>query len=573
MDLQTLRHSTAHVLAAAIKKLYPMAKLGIGPNVENGFYYDFGNLDIKEEDFEAIEKEMKEITKKDDKFVKIKKTRKEAEKILAKEDFKLDLLKDLKDDDITFYESGDFIDLCKGPHLKSTKEIKAFKLLKISGAYWKGDQNNAMLTRIYGTAFENEKELKDYLELLEQAESRNHVRLGKDLDLFVFSDVIGKGLPLLTPKGALIKRLLQEFVMAEETRRGYQFTDTPVLTRTELYKISGHLDHFRESMFIFKIGNEEMALRPMTCPHQFMIYKSKLRSYKELPIRYAEFANLFRNEASGELHGLTRVRQFCLADAHIICMQEQIEKEFENVLDLIQFIMNTLGMKGYWYRFSKWDMANKKKYVNNPKAWGETQAIMKKILDKLKLKYVEAEGEAAFYGPKLDIQMKNVYGKEDTIFTVQIDFAMPERFDMTYEGEDGRKHRPFVVHRSSIGCFERTMAMLIEQYAGKFPLWLSPVQVKILSINERNIEFANDVERKLKENGIRVEANYKTETIQKKVRDAQLEKVPLMITMGDKEVEKKTLAVRTSDGKVKFDVKLDDFIKEVNLKIKEKSLE
>ncbi|MAG47219.1 threonine--tRNA ligase [archaeon] len=556
-NLEKLRHSSAHLLAQAIKSLYPKVKLGVGPVIENGFYYDFDNLEIKESDFNKIENKMRGIIKRNYKFVKSKKQRKAAEKILKDEPYKLELLKGLKNNDITFYQDGDFVDLCKGPHVNSSKDVKFFKLTKIAGAYWKGDSKNKMLTRIYGTAFHNENELKDYLKLEAEAEEKNHVNLGKRLGLFVIDETIGKGLPLLTPKGTTIRRVLERFIQDEEIKRGYQYTRTPVLAKSDLYKISGHIDHFRDDMFIFDANGEEFALRPMTCPHQFMIYKSELRSYRDLPIKYAEIADLFRNEKTGELHGLIRVRQFSLADAHIFCRDDQVEKEFENVLDLIQYVMKTLGFKDYWYRFSKWDPKDKKKYVNNPKAWKNTQKIMKNIVDKLKLKYVEADGEAAFYGPKLDIQMRNVFGKEDTVFTVQIDFALPEKFELTYEGEDGKKHRPIVIHRSSIGCLERTIAMLIEHTGGNFPLWLSPTQIRILTINDKNIKFANEVLDKLSEEGLRVELNDRNESIPKKVRDAQVEKIPIVITIGDKEQKNKKLAVRTLNGKVKFNVNIN----------------
>lgn len=372
----------------------------------------------------------------------------------------------------------------------------------------------------------------------------DHIKLGKELDLFVQSDVIGRGLPLLTPKGATLKRILRRFIVDEEIKRGYQFTETPVMAKTELYKISGHLNHFRESMFIFNINDEELALRPMTCPHQFMIYKSRPRSYRELPIRYAEIANLFRNEQTGEMHGLMRLRQFTLADAHIICMPEQLEEEFEKVLDLVRFVMKCLGFDNYWYRFSKWDPKNKEKYIDNSKAWGESQEMMKKIIDKLGLKYEEAEDEAAFYGPKLDIQMKNVFGKEDTIFTVQIDFALPEKFDMNYEGADGQKHRPMIIHRSCIGALERTMAMLIEFYQGKFPVWLSPVQTIIVPVGEKFNEYGNKILEKLKQAGIRVEIDLNNETLGKKIVNAEKQKVPYVLVVGEKEMKDDSVSVR-----------------------------
>ncbi len=390
---------------------------------------------------------------------------------------------------------------------------------------------------------------------------KSNVELGRELDLYTVNEIIGSGLPLLTPKGATIRRELERFIVDEELKRGYGYTVTPIMAKSDLYKISGHWQHYKEFMFSLNVGNEVFALRPMTCPFQFVIYKSKIRSYKDLPIRYAEISNLFRNEKSGELMGLTRLRQFTLADAHIICRPDQLEDEFEKVIDLVKYVMKTLDIKDIWYRFSKWDPKNKEKYIDNPKAWETSQKSMKKILDKLKMKYVEAENEAAFYGPKLDIQYKNIFGKEDTLITVQIDFALPEKFDLTYVGEDSKSCRPIVIHRSSIGCLERTMAYILEKTQGSLPLWLSPVQVKVITINDRNIPFAKDVFSKLKEKGIRAELNEDAETISKKVRDAQLEKANYIVTIGDKEVEKKKLAVRTRAGEVKFDVDVDDFVK------------
>lgn len=557
--LETLRHSASHVLAQAVKKLYPEVKLGIGPAIAEGFYYDFEKDEpFSSEDLKNIEKEMQKIIDANYKFEKMEKSKAEAKELLKDEPYKLDLLKDIEKP--TFYKDGSFIDLCSGPHVESTGKIKAFKLLRSSAAYWRGDAKNKQLQRIYGTAYESKDGLKEYLDMLKVAEEQNHIKLGKELDLFVTSEVVGQGLPLLTPKGATLRRILQRFIEDEELRRGYQYTSTPVLAKSDLYKMSGHLDHYRDSMFVFEANGEEMVLRPMTCPHQFMIYKSRLRSYRELPLRYAEVANLFRNEASGELHGLIRIRQFTLADAHIICTPEQLQDEFEGVLDLIKYVMDCLGFKNYWYRFSKWDPKRKDKYIDNPTAWDESQRTMKKILDKMKLEYKEADGEAAFYGPKLDIQMKNLFGKEDTIFTVQIDFALPERFDMSYEGADNKKHRPMVIHRSSIGCLERTMAMLIEQYAGKFPLWLSPVQVKVLTMNENVVSHAKKVMGAMALKGLRVELDDRSETIGRKVRDAQLEKVNYIVTIGEKEVEKDVLAVRDREGKVTFGVKPAEFI-------------
>ncbi|PIS13274.1 MAG: threonine--tRNA ligase [Candidatus Tagabacteria bacterium CG09_land_8_20_14_0_10_41_14] len=398
---------------------------------------------------------------------------------------------------------------------------------------------------------------------------KDHIKLGKELDLFVQSDIVGRGLPLLTPKGATIKRALRNFIEEEEIKRGYQYTETPVMAKTELYKISGHLDHFRESMFIFNVGNEEMALRPMTCPHHFIIYKSRPRSYKELPLRYAELAELFRNEQTGEMHGLIRVRQFTLADAHIFCAPKQLGEEFKNVLDLIQYVMKCLGFKNHWYRFSKWNPKDKKKYIDNKKAWEESQKTMKAILDEMKLEYKEAEGEAAFYGPKLDIQMKNVFGKEDTIFTIQIDFALPERFDLIYEGQDGKKHRPMIIHRSSIGALERTMAMLLEYYQGSLPIWLSPVQALVTPISEKFNDYGQKVLAEFKQAALRAEIDSSNETLSKKILNSQKQKIPYILIVGEKERENNSVAVR-SRKRDEGQMNIKDFIKHIKKEVEEK---
>ncbi|MCW4026372.1 MAG: threonine--tRNA ligase, partial [Candidatus Bathyarchaeota archaeon] len=504
--VEVFRHSTAHLMAHAITRLYKKAVITIGPVVEEGFYYDIDHKPFTKEDLEKIEAEMKKIA--DEKLPIERKvlSKKAALDLFKKNKYKVELIEHLDDSEtVSVYSQGDFTDLCRGPHLLHTGKIKAFKLTKVAGAYWRGDAKNAQLTRVYGVSFPDKKLLKEYLAMREEAERRDHAKLGKALDLFVTSDIVGKGLPLLTPKGTTIRRILQRWIEDEEIKRGYEFTRTPVMAKSDLYKLSGHLDHYRESMFVFETNGEEICLRPMTCPHQFMIYKSQTRSYRDLPMKYAEIADLFRNEQSGELHGLIRIRQFSLADAHIFCMPDQLEDEFEKVLELIKHIMDTLGFKDYWYMFSKWDPDDKDKYIDNPPAWEQSQRIMKRILDKLDLEYVEVDGEAAFYGPKCDIQMRNVWGKEETMFTVQIDFALPERFDLVYEGEDGQKHRPMVIHRSSIGCLERTMALLIEHYAGRFPLWLSPVQVKLLPVADRHHKYCEDLKKKLEKAGLRVE--------------------------------------------------------------------
>lgn len=575
-DLGALWHSTSHVMADAVKRIWPDVKLAIGPSIEEGFYYDFDKKEpFKPEDLDKIEAEMRKIIGQNLEFKHSLVDRKEAEKMLKGQPYKLELLKELKDKKVSFYKHGDFIDMCAGPHVEKTGKIGAFKLLRTSASYWRGDSSKPVLQRIYGISFSSKQELDNFLKQKEEAEKRDHSKLGRELDLFITHPAIGKGLPLLTPKGATIKRILQRWVEDEEIKRGYQFTSTPILSKTDLYKISGHLDHYKDKMFIFKTPEgEEMALRPMTCPYQFMIYKSRQRSYKDLPIKYSETSTLCRYEQSGELHGLVRIWQFTLADAHVICMPDQIEEEFEKVLDLIRYINKTLGLtenQDYWYRFSKWDPKDKSKYIDNPKAWNESQRILKKILDKNKLKYDEVDGDAAFYGPKLDVQMKNVWGKEDTVFTVQIDFALPERFDMKYTDKDNKEVRPMVIHRSSIGCYERTMAMLIEKYAGNFPTWLSPVQVKIMNLTDDNLKYSKKVEEKLREANIRIETDYNANTIQSKIRNAQLEKIPYMLVIGGKEEAAGTVAVRTRDGKVKYGVKTEDFIKDILKEIEDKS--
>jgi threonyl-tRNA synthetase len=576
---EILRHSTAHVLAAAVLKLFPKGQLGVGPATEDGFYHDFDLPNkISPEDLPKIEKEMKEIIKKDLPFKKINRPIDEAVKEAKKKKltYRLELIEDLKkqgEKTVSFYQTGDFINLCKGPHLKSTGQInfKAFKLTKLAGAYWKGDEKNKMLTRIYGVVFENEKELKDYLKQQEEAEKRDHRKLGKELDLFIFSDLVGKGLPLLTPKGAIIRQELEKFIIEEETKRGYLRTYTPDLAKVELYKKSGHWQHYQESMYPpMNIDGEDYVLRPMTCPHQFMIYASRPRSYRELPLRYAEIAKQYRKEQSGELSGLIRVMAFSLADAHIICRPDQVENEFKGVVELIQFVMETLGISDYWYRFSKWDPKDKKKYVNKPKEWRETQAQMKRILDKLKAKYVEAKGEAAFYGPKLDIQLKNVNGKDETAFTVQIDFDLPEKFDLTFIDEKGNKKRPTVIHRSSIGCLERTMAFLIEYYAGAFPVWLAPVQAQLVPVSQKFNKYGEKIKKQLREEGVRVELNDSDETLGRKIREGELQKIPYLLIVGEKERRTDSIAVRDRKKGDLGPMKINKFIEKIKEEIEKK---
>ncbi len=576
-QIEVKRHSLSHILAMAVSELWPEVKFAIGPAAENGFYYDFdfGEEKVNEEDLKKIEKKMNHLVKQNIKFEKEEVSANEAiaKEKNRKQKYKVELIEDLKGDGktkVSYYKSGNFEDLCSGPHVESTKEINkgSFKLNKIAGAYWKGDEKNKMLTRIYGLAFETNEELKKHIEMMKEAAERDHRKLGSELDLFVTSKLVGSGLPLLTPKGSIIRQELERFIVDEETKRGYHRTYTPDLAKVDLYKKSGHWDHFKEDMYpSMEIEGDEYVLRPMTCPHQFMIYNSRPRSYKELPIRYAEIAKLYRREQSGELSGLIRVMSFSLVDAHIICRPDQLEKEFEDVVDLVQYGMKALGIEDYSYRFSKWDPNNKEKYIDDPESWHKSQGSMKKILDKMKLEYVEAEDEAAFYGPKLDVQMRNVNGKEDTAFTVQIDFAMPDRFDMSYIDKNDKKVRPMVIHRSSIGCLERTMAFLIERYAGKFPVWLSPVQVKIISVGEGHIEHCHKLAGELREGGVRVEVDDHSETVGNKIRKATQEKVPYVLVIGDKELKSEKLSVRDRGQNDTREISKKDFIDEIKEKI------
>ena len=565
--LDILRHSAAHVMALAVKRIYPESKLAYGPSTDDGFYYDFDDVSFNDDDIKAIEAEVKKIIKEKVHFNRHVVSRSEALEIFKDEPYKLERISDLPDDEIiTYYESGDLIDLCRGPHLMHSGAIKAFKVMRLAAAYWKGDSNNKMLQRVYGTAFADKKDMKEFLEMRAKAEANDHNKLGRELDLFVTDKRVGKGLPLLTPRGTTLKRTLIRFVEDEEIQRGYEYTATPFMATSELYKVSGHWDLYKDGMFILgdpeseKEDEELLSLRPMTCPHQYIIYNRKPHTYKELPKKYAETSTLFRNEASGSMHGLIRVRQFTLSEGHIMCRPDQIEDEFEKVLDLINYFMKTLDLKDYTYRFSKWDPNNTQKYINNPAAWEESQSILKRILDRSGMPYTEEEGEAAFYGPKLDIQMKNVWGKEDTIITVQLDYALAERFDMKYIDKDGSEKRPVIIHRSSIGCYERTMALLIEQYGGRFPFWLAPQQIQILTINDACHPAAEALKNKLVRAGLKADVDSRSETLKKKVRTAQLMQIPVILTIGEKEVENDTVSIRTLDGTVVQDVKVDDFI-------------
>lgn len=571
-------HTSSHILAQAVKRLFPSVKLAIGPSIENGFYYDFDiETPFSQDDLKNIEEEIKKICKEGLEIEKFVLSRDEAIKLMEErgETYKVELINDIPDGcEISFYKQGEFEDLCAGPHLFNTKNIKSIKLLSATGAYWRGNENNKMLTRVYGISFPKASMLNEYLEMLEEAKKRDHNKIGRELEFFTTNEFIGQGLPLLMPKGAKLMQILQRFVEDEEEKRGYVLTRTPTFAKSDLYRISGHWDHYRDGMFI--LGDEEkdsevFALRPMTCPFQFMIYKATQKSYRDLPIRYGETAILSRNEASGEMHGLIRVRQFTLSDGHIICTPEQLEDEFKNSLDLVKYIMECIGInEDVTYRFSKWDKNNKEKYIGEEELWEQTQSNMKQILDKLEVNYVEADGEAAFYGPKLDIQFKNVHGKEDTIITIQIDFSLAERFDMVYIDSDGKKKHPMIIHRSSIGCYERTIAMLIEKYAGALPVWLSPVQVRVLPISDKFNNYGEKVTNELKKLGIRAECDYRYEKIGYKIRQGQLEKIPYLLIVGEKEESNSEVSVRDRKDGDKGSMNLDLFISLIMEKIQSK---
>lgn len=546
------RHTCAHILAQAVRNIYPTVQLAIGPAVDNGFYYDFDfKTPITQADFEKIEAEMKSIIKANLPITRIECSREEAGERIAKmkQIYKAELLADIPEGEtISFYQQGDFIDLCSGPHLTSTGKIKAFKLTSLTGAYWRGNEKNKMLTRIYGTCFEKKADLDEYIQKLEEAKLRDHNKVGREMGLFMTDENIGQGLPLIMPKGARIIQIMQRFVEDEEQKRGYLLTKTPIMTKNNLFITSGHWDHYKDKMFYIgdeDVDDEILCLRPMTCPFQFTIYKNGLKSYRDLPVRYAETAIEFRKEASGEMHGLTRIRQFTLSDGHIVCTPDQLESEFQGAVDLIKYLIGILGLQDdVSYRFSRWDPKDPDKYVGNAEDWDKVETAMQTILNDLHIDYTEAWGEAAFYGPKLDVQGKNVHGKEDTLFTVQIDFSLATRFDMIYIDENGEKARPLIIHRSSIGCYERTLAMLIEKYNGAFPMWLAPEQARVLSLTDRTADKAKEVRDKLFDFGLRAEADVRSEKLGKKIREAQLDKVPYIIVIGDKEAEQNVISVR-----------------------------
>ncbi len=547
------RHTASHVLAQAVKRLFPEAKLAIGPAIDNGFYYDFDvEVPFTPEVLEKIENEMKKIVKEE---LPLERFELEADEALAwaekgGEVYKAELIREHsgKGEKISFFKQGEFTELCAGPHIPDTGRLKAFKLTSCTGAYWRGDSNNKMLQRIYGTAYTKKDEMEAYLAAVEEAKKRDHNKLGRELELFTTSDLIGQGLPILLPKGARIIQLLQRFVEDEEQKRGWLLTKTPFMAKSDLYKLSGHWDHYKDGMFV--LGDEEkdkevFALRPMTCPFQYQAYLNRGRSYRDLPLRYNETSTLFRNEASGEMHGLIRVRQFTISEGHLMCTPEQLEDEFKKCLELAIFMLKTLGLyDDVSYRFSQWDPNDREKFIGTPEQWDEAQGVMYKILDHLGINYKIGIGEAAFYGPKLDIQIKNVFGKEDTLVTIQVDQMLAEKFGMEYVDADGAKKNPYIIHRTSIGCYERTLALLIEKYAGAFPLWLAPEQIRILPISDRHHEYAKAAVEKLESLGFRVTYDERSEKIGYKIREAQLEKIPYMLLVGDKEIESGTFSVR-----------------------------
>ena len=547
-------HTASHILAQAVKRLYPEAKLAIGPAIDNGFYYDFDvEKPFTADELVKIEAEMKQIVKEGIPLEQFELPPAEALKKLEEmgEPYKVELCSEHagKGEPISFYKQGDFTDLCAGPHLMTTAPVKAFKLLSCTGAYWRGSEKNKMLSRIYGTAYPKAAELEAYLKQLEEAKLRDHNKLGGELELFTTVDCIGQGLPIMLPKGARVIQLLQRFVEDEEQRRGYLLTKTPLMAKSDLYKISGHWDHYKEGMFV--LGDEEkdkevFALRPMTCPFQYQVFLNRPRSYRDLPMRLGETSTLFRNEDSGEMHGLIRVRQFTISEGHLILRPEQLEDEFRGCLELANYMLTTLGLADdVTYRFSQWDPNNTEKYIGTPEQWDEAQGAMKKILEHLGIHYTIGIDEAAFYGPKLDIQIKNVHGKEDTLITIQIDQMLAQLFGMEYTDVDGTKRRPYIIHRTSLGCYERTLALLIEKYAGAFPLWLAPEQVKLIPIADRHMDYTLELARKLEAAGMRITVDDRAEKVGYKIRQAVLEKVPYMLTIGDNEVESKTVSVRS----------------------------
>ncbi len=578
--LQVVRHTASHVLAEAVKRLYPDAKLAIGPSIDTGYYYDFEHAPFSREDLDKLEAEMKKIIKEGNKLEKFTLPREEAIKFMEEkgEPYKAELIRDLPEDAvISFYSQGDFVDLCAGPHLMSTKGIKAFKLTSSSGAYWRGNSDNTMLQRIYGTAFNKKEELAEYLEYLENIKMRDHNKLGREMELFTTVDVIGQGLPLLMPKGAKMVQTMQRWIEdLEDNEWGYIRTKTPLMAKSDLYKISGHWDHYTDGMFVLgdeKVDKEVFALRPMTCPFQYYVYKATQHSYRDLPLRYGETSTLFRNEDSGEMHGLTRVRQFTISEGHLVVRPDQMVEEFKGCIALAKYCLSTLGLEDeVTYHLSKWDPENREKYIGEPEVWEETEGHIRNILVELGIPFTEDVGEAAFYGPKVDINAKNVYGKEDTMITIQWDALLAAQFDMYYIDQNGDKVRPYIIHRTSMGCYERTLAWLIEKYAGKFPTWLCPEQVRVLPISEKYEAYAAEVEKELKKNSILAETDNRSEKIGFKIREARLAKLPYMLVVGQQEEADKTVSVRSRFAGDEGVKPLGEFIDQICKEIRTKEI-
>ncbi|MBO1871077.1 threonine--tRNA ligase [Lachnoanaerobaculum sp. Marseille-Q4761] len=578
--LSVIRHSASHVLAEAVKRVFPEAKLAIGPSIAEGFYYDFDHEPFSREDLDKLEAEMKKIIKEGAHIEKFELPREEAIKFMKEkgEPYKVELIQDLPEDEkISFYKQGDFTDLCAGPHLQRTKDIKAFKLISSSMAYWRGDSNKAKLQRIYGTAYNSKEELEAHLKHLEDIKLRDHNKLGREMELFTTVDVIGQGLPLMLPKGTKMIQKLQRWIEdLEDNEWGYVRTKTPLMAKSDLYKISGHWDHYQDGMFILgdpQNDGEILALRPMTCPFQYYVYKNTQKSYRDLPYRMGETSTLFRNEDSGEMHGLTRVRQFTISEGHNVIRPDQAEEELQNCLNLAIYVLDTLGLRDdVTFRLSKWDKNNKEKYLGDDAYWEGTQAALRNILIEKGLPFTEADGEAAFYGPKIDIQAKNVYGKEDTMITIQLDAAIAENFDLYYIDQSGAKVRPYIVHRTSLGCYERTLAWLIEKYAGKFPTWLCAEQVRILPISDKYAEYANIVLKELKKNGVDATVDTRTEKIGFKIRDARLSRLPYMLVVGEKEEAEGSVSVRSRFAGDEGSKKLSDFVDMICKEIRTKEI-
>ena len=578
--LSVIRHSASHILAEAVKRVFPEAKLAIGPSIAEGFYYDFDHEPFSREDLDKLEAEMKKIIKEGAHIEKFELPREEAIKFMKEkgEPYKVELIQDLPEDEkISFYKQGDFTDLCAGPHLQRTKDIKAFKLISSSMAYWRGDSNKAKLQRIYGTAYNSKEELEAHLKHLEDIKLRDHNKLGREMELFTTVDVVGQGLPLMLPKGTKMIQKLQRWIEdLEDNEWGYVRTKTPLMAKSDLYKISGHWDHYQDGMFILgdpQHDGEILALRPMTCPFQYYVYKNTQKSYRDLPYRMGETSTLFRNEDSGEMHGLTRVRQFTISEGHNVIRPDQAEEELQSCLNLAIYVLETLGLRDdVTFRLSKWDKDNKEKYLGDEAYWEGTQAALRNILVEKGLPFTEADGEAAFYGPKIDIQAKNVYGKEDTMITIQLDAAIAENFDLYYIDQNGAKVRPYIVHRTSLGCYERTLAWLIEKYAGKFPTWLCPEQVRILPISDKYADYANSVLKELKKNGVDATVDTRTEKIGFKIRDARLSRLPYMLVVGEKEEAEGSVSVRSRFAGDEGSKKLSDFVDMICKEIRTKEI-